>query len=139
MEQKRALVKGICEAVAQSFHLPTRAIMLRIEEIRFEDFAQGGELRSDRSLREGRAVYGDMVEPRINVRHMEGYTWEMKKELVKRLTDAVVPILGVTPNEVRIFLQEMKNTNFSASGVLASDELPKEHPPGAEQSLEKGR
>ena len=122
MEQKRALAKGLCEAITESFQLPLQEGMVRIIEIRFEDFAQGGEFRSDASLREGKLKYGDVLEPRIYVQFLEGYSHEMKQKLVKRITEVAAPVLGVTDNDVRIFLQEIPSDSFAVAGILACDE-----------------
>ena len=51
----------------------------------------------------------------------------MKQKLVRRITDVAVPILGVSDNDVRIFLQEMSNDSFAVAGVLACDNMPPEH------------
>lgn len=47
LEQKRALVEKVTEAVAETANCPKDAVKIIIREMEFEDFAQGGVLKSD--------------------------------------------------------------------------------------------
>ena len=48
VEQKRAMVKAVTRAVSESLGVAESAIWISIEDMKLENFAQGGELRLDR-------------------------------------------------------------------------------------------
>ena len=48
VEQKRAMVKAVTRAVSESLGGAEAAIWISIEDMKPENFAQGGELRLDR-------------------------------------------------------------------------------------------
>ena len=48
VEQKRAMVKAVTRAVSESLGVAESAIWISIEDMKPENFAQGGELRLDR-------------------------------------------------------------------------------------------
>lgn len=48
VEQKRAMVKAVTQAVSESLGVAESAIWISIEDMKPENFAQGGELRLDR-------------------------------------------------------------------------------------------
>ena len=48
VEQKRAMVKAVTRAVSESLGVEGSAIWISIEDMKPENFAQGGELRLDR-------------------------------------------------------------------------------------------
>ena len=48
VEQKRAMVKAVTRAVSESLGVVESAIWISIEDMKPENFAQGGELRLDR-------------------------------------------------------------------------------------------
>jgi 4-oxalocrotonate tautomerase len=51
----------------------------------------------------------------------EGRTIDQKRNLVTEVTDAVVKSLGVTPEDVRIIIQDMAKHDYSIGGKLFSD------------------
>lgn len=59
--------------------------------------------------------------PLINIKMLEGRTVEQKKELVEKVTQAVVEATGVTPERVSIVIDDMPKHNFAQAGVLASE------------------
>ena len=59
--------------------------------------------------------------PRIIVQAITGRTVEQKRDLVRRLTDAVVESWRVDPETVTIRIEEMAPENFARAGVLALD------------------
>ena len=59
--------------------------------------------------------------PRLIVQQIEGRTVEQKRELARRLTDAAVDVLGVDPETVTVFIEEVPPENFARGGVLALD------------------
>ena len=48
VEQKRAMVKSVTRAVAESLGVAESAVWISIEDMKPENFAQAGELRLDR-------------------------------------------------------------------------------------------
>ena len=48
VEQKRAMVKAVTQAVSETLGVAESAIRICIEDMKPENFAQGGELRLDR-------------------------------------------------------------------------------------------
>ena len=126
LDQKRALAKEIAAAIAECYQLPMRTGMVRFVDVKLEDFASGGELRWDTSLREGHIIYGRILEPRITIQCLEFYTKEMQRNLVKRISDKVSEILGANPSDVKIYMQIKKNHQYAAAGVLVSDSMPTE-------------
>lgn len=48
VEQKREMVKAVTKAIAESINVSEAAIWISIEDLKPENFAQGGELRIDK-------------------------------------------------------------------------------------------
>lgn len=48
VEQKRALVKDVTDAIVKSIGVPEAAVWISIEDMPAENFAQGGVLRCDK-------------------------------------------------------------------------------------------
>ncbi|WP_101910086.1 tautomerase family protein [Marasmitruncus massiliensis] len=122
LEQKRALVKQIGLSVSECFHVPTTAALVRIVEVKFEDFGSDCELRCDTSLREGKPAYGRILEPRITVQFFEGHPFEEKRALVKVMAERVAKILELPLEDVKIFLLEMKYDQMATGGLFASED-----------------
>jgi 4-oxalocrotonate tautomerase len=59
--------------------------------------------------------------PRIIIQAFSGRTIEQKRELVRRITDAVVEVFEVDPEIVTIRIEEGEQENFAKGGVLAID------------------
>jgi len=59
--------------------------------------------------------------PLVNIKMLEGRTLEQKKELVKKVTQAIVEATGATPEGVSIVIEEMPKHHFARAGVLASE------------------
>ncbi|MCL1989446.1 MAG: 2-hydroxymuconate tautomerase family protein [Defluviitaleaceae bacterium] len=59
--------------------------------------------------------------PLINIKMLEGRTLEQKKELVKKVTDAVASTTGSTPERISIVIEEMPKHHFARAGVLESE------------------
>ena len=59
--------------------------------------------------------------PRIIVQAITGRTVEQKRDLVRRLTDAVVESWRVDPETVTVRIEEMAPENFARAGLLALD------------------
>jgi len=59
--------------------------------------------------------------PRIIIQAIAGRTVDQKRELVRRITDAVVETWHVEPEIVTIRIEEVPAENFARAGVLAAD------------------
>ncbi|MGP1675435.1 MAG: tautomerase family protein [Candidatus Limnocylindrales bacterium] len=64
--------------------------------------------------------------PRIKVEAIVGRSVEQKRDLARRLTDAVVEAWGVDPDIVTVRIEEVPPENFSRAGLLAADRPKKE-------------
>ncbi|MCE4049732.1 MULTISPECIES: 2-hydroxymuconate tautomerase [Bacillaceae] len=60
--------------------------------------------------------------PYITVKMLEGRTEEQKKNLVAKVTEAVVETTGVPKEKVVIFIDEMSPNHYGIAGVRKSDE-----------------
>ncbi len=60
--------------------------------------------------------------PYITVKMLEGRTEEQKKNLVEKVTEAVVETTGAPKEKVVIFIDEMSPNNYGIAGVRKSDE-----------------
>ena len=61
--------------------------------------------------------------PRIIIQAIEGRTVEQKRELARRITDAVVETWQVESDIVTIRIEEVPAENFARAGVLAVDRV----------------
>jgi 4-oxalocrotonate tautomerase len=59
--------------------------------------------------------------PSVTVEFFEGKTVDQKRELAGKMTDAIVDVLGVNKEIVRIRFVDMKKHDVSRGGVLISD------------------
>jgi 4-oxalocrotonate tautomerase len=60
--------------------------------------------------------------PIIHVEFFPGRTLEQKRELVGALTEAMVRIAKVEPQDVWVVIEEVAKENFAVGGVLCSDD-----------------
>ena len=59
--------------------------------------------------------------PLIQVDMFSGRTTEMKRQLVKALTDAFVELTGGKPQSVQVILRDVEKHDWGAGGALFSD------------------
>lgn len=59
--------------------------------------------------------------PIVTIDLVKGRTIEQKRELAKRITDAIVELLKTTPDQVTIIYRDGPRSNFAKAGVLLSD------------------
>ena len=52
----------------------------------------------------------------VSVTIIEGRAPEVKHELMARLTDAVVDVLGAEPRQVRVYINEVKDGDYAVGG-----------------------
>ena len=53
----------------------------------------------------------------VSVTLIEGRQSEVKKELMSRLTDAVVDVLGADPRQVRVYINEVRDGDYAVGGT----------------------
>ncbi len=59
--------------------------------------------------------------PILQVELLKGRTVEQKREMVRKVTDAVTETLNCPKEAVSIIIREMELENFAHAGVLRSD------------------
>jgi len=59
--------------------------------------------------------------PILQVEMLKGRTIEQKRNMVKKVTDAVTETLNCPKEAVRIIIREMELENFASAGVLRAD------------------
>ena len=59
--------------------------------------------------------------PYVLVEMLEGRTVEQKRELVKRITEAVVDVVKVEPKEVEVRILNVKREDWAKGGQLFID------------------
>jgi len=60
--------------------------------------------------------------PIIHIELVEGRTEEQKKNLMKKVTEAVCDAVNVTPDRVRIIVNTIKKSDYAVGGKLRSEE-----------------
>ncbi len=55
--------------------------------------------------------------PVVIINMLEGRSAQMKRELIKMITDAVVESLKVKPDSVRVIINEVPKENFAVAGL----------------------
>ncbi|MCE5339352.1 MULTISPECIES: 2-hydroxymuconate tautomerase [unclassified Methanoculleus] len=59
--------------------------------------------------------------PVVTIRMAEGRTLEQKRILAGEITAAITRTLGVDPERVTLFFEELKSENISRAGKLLSE------------------
>ncbi len=59
--------------------------------------------------------------PIVQIELVEGRTLEQKRELSKKVTEAIVEAINVPQDAVKIIIREMKKDNYSEGGILRCD------------------
>jgi len=59
--------------------------------------------------------------PNLDIEIFSGRSVDQKRDLVRRLTDAVVESLAVTPESVRVRIVEVEKDNLANAGILKAD------------------
>jgi 4-oxalocrotonate tautomerase len=59
--------------------------------------------------------------PILQVEILKGRTIEQKRNMVRKVTDAVTETLDCPEEAVRIIIREMELENFASAGVLRAD------------------
>jgi len=60
--------------------------------------------------------------PIVQIHLLEGRTQEQKRELVKRVTQAVCETTNSPPEKVRVILSDMAHGDYAVGGVLTMDQ-----------------
>jgi 4-oxalocrotonate tautomerase len=64
---------------------------------------------------------GTIIMPIVHIELLEGRSIEQKRDMVKKVTDAIVETTSCPIDAVKIVICEMAKTHFSEGGVLRSD------------------
>lgn len=59
--------------------------------------------------------------PLVNIKLLEGRTVEQKREMVEKVTQAVVESTGASSESVLIVIEDMPKHHFAKAGTLMSD------------------
>ncbi|MCX7571688.1 2-hydroxymuconate tautomerase family protein [Tumebacillus sp. DT12] len=59
--------------------------------------------------------------PFVHIEWLEGRTLEQKRELAKRITDAVSEVAGSPQQNVHVFFTDMKREDYGFGGELTLD------------------
>ncbi|MBM7095535.1 MULTISPECIES: 2-hydroxymuconate tautomerase [Alteribacter] len=62
--------------------------------------------------------------PYVTVKMIEGRTDDQKRELVKKVTDAVSETTGAPREKVAVIIEEMSPANYGVNGERISDVMP---------------
>lgn len=65
---------------------------------------------------------GSRIVPIVTVEMLEGRTVEQKRELAKAITEDIVNILQVKPDDVTVIYHELPRSNLAKAGALRSDQ-----------------
>ena len=60
--------------------------------------------------------------PIVQIHLLEGRDVEKKRNIVKKVTEAICETANVPPEQVRVILSEMAFENYSVAGVLKADQ-----------------
>jgi 4-oxalocrotonate tautomerase len=64
---------------------------------------------------------GGIIMPIVHIELLEGRSIEQKRDMVKKVTDAIVETAGCPIEAVKIVICEMQKTHFGEGGILRSD------------------
>ena len=59
--------------------------------------------------------------PIVSIELIEGRSVEQKREMAKKITEAIVEVTKIPQDAVEIIFQDMKKENYAKGGVLAID------------------
>ena len=65
--------------------------------------------------------------PVITVKMLEGRTLEQKKNLVEKVTEAIVETTGAPAERVSIFIEDVPLYHHAEAGILSSEKAYKEN------------
>ena len=121
LDQKRALIKEICDVITVAFKVPADAVSVRVQDMKFIDLENGDESYWDFFQHEGKVLCSGSGEPRITIFCIEGRSLEQKREAVRQISEKCAEILGISLGEVKVFINDMKKDQFSIGGKLICD------------------
>jgi 4-oxalocrotonate tautomerase len=59
--------------------------------------------------------------PFVHIEWMEGRSLEQKRELTRRITEAVAEVAGIPQDRVHVFIKDMKPDEYGFGGELLID------------------
>ncbi|SLL33348.1 4-oxalocrotonate tautomerase [Mycobacteroides abscessus subsp. abscessus] len=60
--------------------------------------------------------------PYVTVKMLEGRTEDQKRDLVEKVTEAVVETTGASKEKVVVFIEEMPKNHYAVAGKRLSDQ-----------------
>jgi phenylpyruvate tautomerase PptA (4-oxalocrotonate tautomerase family) len=109
-ESKRALVKGVTEATCSAFQVEPGTVSVYIQDYQDVDYGHAGKL--GREAAEHRSFIQVHALPR---------SVDLKRTLVKAITDVVVSAYGVAAKSVVVYVFDSEKHDCAHGGVLISD------------------
>ena len=103
---KQRLIAALTEAVVDSVEAPPASVCVMLTEVQHEHYAVAGKPAPG-----PRAVLQAFL--------IAGRSDAQKAKLIARLTAATASI-GVAPEVVRVFIQDLPNSDFGLGGVTAA-------------------
>ncbi|WP_137171818.1 2-hydroxymuconate tautomerase family protein [Massilia sp. HP4] len=107
-EAKARLIAGLTQAVVETVDAPPESVCVLIDEVARANFGVAGKPADADTP--GRAVLQAFL--------IAGRSDAQKERLIARLSAAVAAI-GVDPAVVRVFIQDLPNTDFGLGGRTA--------------------
>ena len=107
-EAKARLIAGLTQAVVETVDAPLESVCVLIDEVARANFGVAG--RPADADTPARAV--------LQAYLIAGRTDAHKERLIAHLT-AAVAVIGVDPAVVRVFIQDLPNTDFGLGGRTA--------------------
>jgi 4-oxalocrotonate tautomerase len=59
--------------------------------------------------------------PYVNIQLTKGVTREQKREIVRRVTDTLVQVLGKKPEHTHVVIQEIEEEDWGFAGMLTDE------------------
>ena len=110
IEQKRALVKGVTTATCSAYDVVPETVTVYLQDYSDRNYGHAGEL--GREAVEHRAFIQIHAFPRPP---------ELKRRLVKGITDAAVSAYGMPAKSVVVYIFDSEKGDCAHGGVLISD------------------
>lgn len=66
--------------------------------------------------------------PFVTIEWVEGRTLDQKRELVRRVTEAVADVCGLPGARVHVFIRDLKRDEYANDGRLVCDREPEKPP-----------
>lgn len=65
-----------------------------------------------------------VVIPFVTIELIEGRTLDQKREMVRRVTEAVADVCGLPGSRVHVFVRDLARDGYATDGILVCDREP---------------